>query len=60
MGGSGWIEFHLHLPDSKTGPKSVPMGAAAAEILAGIPRVAGNPWTRTRRGAASGSFQVPS
>ncbi|HVT18823.1 MAG TPA: tyrosine-type recombinase/integrase [Thermoanaerobaculia bacterium] len=34
----------LHLPDSKTGPKSVPLGAAAAEILAGIPRVAGNPY----------------
>jgi integrase len=34
----------LHLPDSKTGPKSVPLGAAAAEILAGIPQVAGNPF----------------
>jgi integrase len=34
----------LHLPDSKTGPKSVPLGAAAAEVLAGIPRVAGNPF----------------
>jgi hypothetical protein len=32
----------LHLPDSKTGPKIVPLGAAAAEVLAGIPRVAGN------------------
>ena len=34
----------LHLPDSKTGPKIVPLGAAAAEVLAGIPKVAGNPF----------------
>ncbi len=34
----------LHLPDSKTGPKSVPLGAGAVEVLAGIPRVEGNPF----------------
>lgn len=34
----------LHLPDSKTGPKIVPLGAAAAEVLACIPKVAGNPF----------------
>jgi integrase len=34
----------LHLHDSKTGPKNVPLGAAAAEVLAGLPRVAGNPF----------------
>jgi len=42
--GGGWPNAYLHLPDSKTGPKSVPLGAAAAEVLAGIPRVAGNPF----------------
>ena len=34
----------LRLPDSKTGFKVVHMGAAALEILAGLPRIEGNPF----------------
>lgn len=33
----------LRLPDSKTGSKTVPLGAPALELLAGLPRVEGNP-----------------
>lgn len=33
----------LRLPDSKTGSKTVPLGAPALEILAGLPRGDGNP-----------------
>ena len=32
------------LPDSKTGKKTIYLSAAALEILAGLPRVAGNPY----------------
>src|SRR5207249_879792 len=35
----GWIP----LPDSKTGAKTVPLGAPALALLAGLPRVDGNP-----------------
>jgi site-specific recombinase XerD len=45
----GWAR----LPDSKTGPKTVPLGASALAVLAGLPRVEGNsyvlPAARTRR-----------
>ena len=34
----------LHLPDSKTGPKFIYLGANAAAILEAIPRSDGNPW----------------
>ena len=34
----------LDLPDSKTGAKTVPLGAPALELLAGLPRVEGNPY----------------
>ncbi|MBF0295439.1 MAG: tyrosine-type recombinase/integrase [Magnetococcales bacterium] len=34
----------LRLPDSKTGQKVVHMGAAAMELLAGLPRIEGNPY----------------
>ena len=34
----------LRLPDSKTGPRVVSLSPAAAEVLAALPRVAGNPW----------------
>ncbi len=33
----------LRLPDSKTGAKVIPLGAAALEVLAELPRVEGNP-----------------
>ncbi|MBF0615176.1 MAG: tyrosine-type recombinase/integrase [Magnetococcales bacterium] len=34
----------LRLPDSKTGQKTVHIGAAALELLAGLPRMSGNPY----------------
>ena len=37
----------LHLPDSKTGEKTVHIGAAAVECLAGIERIDDNPWVIT-------------
>ena len=44
-----WEDVHpeageLRLPDSKTGPRAVPLSPAAARVLAELPRVAGNPW----------------
>ncbi len=37
----------LHLPDSKTGERTVHIGAAALECLAGIERIDDNPWIIT-------------
>ena len=34
----------LRLPDSKTGAKVIPLGAAALETLSEIPRIEGNPY----------------
>ena len=34
----------LRLRDSKTGPRVVPLPAAAVSLLAALPRVPGNPW----------------
>ncbi len=34
----------LSLPDSKTGAKTIYLGAPAREVLASVPRTAGNPW----------------
>ncbi|MBF0421022.1 MAG: tyrosine-type recombinase/integrase [Magnetococcales bacterium] len=34
----------VRLPDSKTGAKVVHVGAAALELLAGLPRISGNPY----------------
>ncbi len=34
----------LHLGDSKTGARTVSLSPEAARVLAGIPRVEGNPW----------------
>ena len=34
----------MRLADSKAGPRIVPLPPAAAEVLAGLPRVSGNPW----------------
>ncbi len=34
----------IFLPDSKTGKKPIYLSAAAAEILSGLPRMAGNPY----------------
>lgn len=41
-----WVDVErslLSLPDSKTGAKAVLLGAPALELLAGLPRVDGNP-----------------
>jgi integrase len=38
-----WERSCLHLPDSKTGPKTIPLGAPALELLKNLPRHAGNP-----------------
>ena len=34
----------LRLRESKTGPRAVPLSPAAVKVLAGLPRVPGNPW----------------
>lgn len=34
----------IRLPDSKTGRKTVPLGAAALDLLAAVPRIEGNPY----------------
>ena len=34
----------LRLADTKTGPRTVSLSPAAARLLAGLPRAAGNPW----------------
>ena len=39
----------VRLRDSKTGPRVVPLSPAAARVLAGIPRPAGNPWVLAGR-----------
>ncbi|MFG1295579.1 tyrosine-type recombinase/integrase [Xanthobacter variabilis] len=42
-----WIDMQrgvIRLPDSKTGAKVVPLAPAAAEVLAGLGRVKGNPF----------------
>ncbi len=42
-----WIDMargYLHLPDSKTGEKLVPLGAPALAVIAALPRVEGNPY----------------
>jgi integrase len=42
-----WIDLDrrcLRLPDSKTGPKIVPLGDSAIELLAGMPVVDGSPY----------------
>ena len=39
-----WERGCLRLPDSKTGAKVIPLGAAALEVLSEIPRIEGNPY----------------
>ena len=52
---NGWIR----LPDSKTGAKTVPLGAPALALLAELPRVEGNPYVfpaaRPRHAADAGN-----
>ena len=51
----------LHLPDSKTGPRTVSLSPEAADVLAAIPRVAHNPWVvpGTKPGARLSSLFEP-
>lgn len=37
-----WDRAAIHLPDSKTGKKSIPLGAPALDLLRSLPRMAGN------------------
>ena len=37
-------EKELRLPDAKTGARVVPLSPSAVKLLAGLPRVASNPW----------------
>ncbi len=42
-----WVDAehgYLHLPDSKTGQKLVPLGAPALAVIAELPQVKGNPY----------------
>ena len=43
----------IHLPDSKTGAKTIPLNGPALEVLAGAKRTDGNPWVIV--GTAEGS-----
>jgi integrase len=51
----------LHLPDSKTGAKILPLGAAALHLLAGAPRFKNNPYViaGTRAGQRFVGLQRP-
>jgi integrase len=51
----------LHLPDSKTGAKTVYLGEAALAVLRALPRVAGNPYVIVgkREGAHLSDLQHP-
>lgn len=59
-----YVDFEgsaLHLPDSKTGAKTVHVGAPALEVLSKIERTEGNPWVITGRkpGAHLTDLQPP-
>ena len=51
----------IHLPDSKTGAKTIPLNEPALEVLAGTKRVEGNPYviTGTAEGAHLTDLQKP-
>ena len=61
-----WEEVHLEaqelrLPDSKTGPRTISLSVEAADVLAAIPKVPGNPWVipGTRPGQRLSSIFEP-
>ena len=61
-----WEDVHLEahelrLPDSKTGPRTISLSVEAADVLAAIPRVPGNPWVipGTRPGQRLSSIFEP-
>lgn len=46
-GGAGYVDLDrvcLHLLDSKTGEKRIPLGAPALQLLSNFPRIEGNPF----------------
>ena len=51
----------IHLPDSKTGAKTIPLNRPALEVLAAVKRVEGNPYviTGTAEGAHLTDLQKP-
>ena len=51
----------LRLPDTKTGARLVPLSPAAADAIASLPQVAGNPWVIPGRnpGAPLKNLQYP-
>ena len=51
----------IHLPDSKTGAKTIPLNGPALEVLAGTKRIEGNPYviTGTAEGAHLTDLQKP-
>ena len=51
----------LRLRDSKTGARTVPLSPAAAEVIAELPRIPGNPWVVPGRntGAPLRNLQYP-
>ena len=61
-----WEEVHLEahelrLPDSKTGPRTISLSVEAADVLAALPKVPGNPWVipGTRPGQRLSSIFEP-
>ena len=61
-----WEDVHLEahelrLPDSKTGPRTISLSVEAAEVLAALPKVPGNPWVipGTRTGQRLSSIFEP-
>ena len=46
----------IHLPDSKTGAKTIPLNAPSLEVLANAQRIAGNPYVVA--GAKEGEYQM--
>ena len=61
-----WEDVHLEahelrLPDSKTGPRTISLSVEAADVLAAIPKVPGNPWVipGTRPGQRLSSIFEP-
>ena len=61
-----WEDVHLEahelrLPDSKTGPRTISLSAEAADVLAALPKVPGNPWVipGTRPGQRLSSIFEP-
>ena len=57
-----WEDVHLEahelrLPDSKTGPRTISLSVEAADVLAAIPRGAGQPLGHPRREAGAAALQ---